>query len=343
MGNAITLQDIATNAGVSKSTVSFVMQGSPLVAEATRKRFKSLHKDLDMFITEPLQVFAADKREILDLLLAASATHSSLSLTDGVEQFLGTESKTVLLGQHSEDLVAQERLINSMLESRVDGMIIVPAYGTSAKEISRILTLNIPTIILTRRVMNANLHYIGSDTSAGAHEAVRHLLAHKRKNIYLVGGRVGTPAHEERVEGLTKAMQETKIAGANFSVIGDSATRQAGFDAAKELISNGIDNVGILAYNDIVASGILAAFRDSKYKVGQDLSVIGIDDIESSRFESPALTTIEVNVSELGRMAAESLLKLVAGESKVKKAVYLKNKLIIRESCGCTPGKKVAS
>lgn len=79
MGNAITLQDIATNAGVSKSTVSFVMQGSPLVAEATRKRFKSLHKDLDMFITEPLQVFAADKREILDLLLAASATHSSLS------------------------------------------------------------------------------------------------------------------------------------------------------------------------------------------------------------------------------------------------------------------------
>ena len=222
-------------------------------------------------------------------------------------------------------------------------MIIVPAYGTSAKEISRILTLNIPTIILTRRVMNANLHYIGSDTSAGAHEAVRHLLAHKRKNIFLVGGRVGTPAHEERVEGLTKAMQETKIAGANFTVIGDSATRQAGFDAAKELISNGINNVGILAYNDIVASGILAAFRDSKYKVGQDLSVIGIDDIESSRFESPALTTIEVNVSELGRMAAESLLKLVAGESKVKKAVYLKNKLIIRESCGCTPGKKVAS
>jgi LacI family transcriptional regulator len=343
MGSAITLQDIAIHAGVSKSTVSFVMQGSPLVAEATRKKVQESAQRLGYVYNRAAASLRSRQTGNLGFIVSSVSNPFFAELTDGVEQFLGTESKTVLLGQHSEDLVAQERLINSMLESRVDGMIIVPAYGTSAKEISRILTLNIPTIILTRRVLNANLHYIGSDTSAGAHEAVRHLLAHKRKNIFLVGGRVGTPAHEERVEGLTRAMQETKIAGANFSVIGDSATRQAGFDAAKELISNGINNVGILAYNDIVASGILAAFRDSKYKVGQDLSVIGIDDIESSRFESPALTTIEVNVSELGRMAAESLLKLVAGESKVKKAVYLKNKLIIRESCGCTPGKKVAS
>jgi LacI family transcriptional regulator len=319
------------------------MQGSPLVAEATRKKVQESAQRLGYVYNRAAASLRSRQTGNLGFIVSSVSNPFFAELTDGVEQFLGTESKTVLLGQHSEDLVAQERLINSMLESRVDGMIIVPAYGTSAKEISRILTLNIPTIILTRRVLNANLHYIGSDTSAGAHEAVRHLLAHKRKNIFLVGGRVGTPAHEERVEGLTRAMQETKIAGANFSVIGDSATRQAGFDAAKELISNGINNVGILAYNDIVASGILAAFRDSKYKVGQDLSVIGIDDIESSRFESPALTTIEVNVSELGRMAAESLLKLVAGESKVKKAVYLKNKLIIRESCGCTPGKKVAS
>lgn len=343
MGNAITLQDIATHAGVSKSTVSFVMQGSPLVAEATRKKVQESAQRLGYVYNRTAASLRSRQTGNLGFIVSSVSNPFFAELTDGVEQFLGTVSKTVLLGQHSEDLVAQERLINSMLESRVDGMIIVPAYGTSAKEISRILTLNIPTIILTRRVMNANLHYIGSDTSAGAHEAVRHLLAHKRKNIFLVGGRVGTPAHEERVEGLTKAIQETKIAGVNFIVIGDSATRQAGFDAAKELISNGIDNVGILAYNDIVASGILAAFRDSKYKVGQDLSVIGIDDIESSRFESPALTTIDVNVSELGRMAAESLMKLVAGESKVKKAVYLKNKLIIRESCGCTPGKKVAS
>ena len=343
MGNAITLQDIATNAGVSKSTVSFVMQGSPLVAEATRKKVQESAQKLGYVYNRAAASLRSRQTGNLGFIVSSVSNPFFAELTDSVEQFLGTESKTVLLGQHSEDLVAQERLINSMLESRVDGMIIVPAYGTTAKELSRILTLNIPTIIFTRRVMNGNLHYIGSNTTAGAHEAVRHLLAHKRKNIFLIGGRVGSPAHEERVEGLTKAMQETELSGAKFRIIGGSATRQAGFDAAKELIANGIDNVGILAYNDIVASGILAAFRDSEYKVGEDLSVIGIDDIESSKFESPALTTVDVNVPELGRMAAKSLLKLVAGESRVKKAVYLKNRLIIRESCGCTRGKKVAS
>ena len=343
MGNAITLQDIATNAGVSKSTVSFVMQGSPLVAEATRKKVQESAQKLGYVYNRAAASLRSRQTGNLGFIVSSVSNPFFAELTNGVEQFLGTESKTVLLGQHSEDLVAQERLINSMLESRVDGLIIVPAYGTSANEISRILTLNIPTILLTRRVMKANLHYIGSDSTSGAFEAVRHLLAHKRKNIFLIGGRVGSPAHDERVEGLTKAMQEKETSGTRFRVIGDSATRQAGFDAAKDLIAGGIDNVGILAYNDIVASGILAAFRESKYKVGRDVSVIGIDDIESSKFESPALTTIEVNAPELGRMAAESLLKLVEGESKVKKAVYLKNKLIIRESCGCTPGKKVAS
>jgi LacI family transcriptional regulator len=342
MGSAITLQDIAIHAGVSKSTVSFVMQGSPLVAEATRKKVQASAQTLGYVYNRAAASLRSMHTGNLGFIVSSVSNPFFAELTDGVEQFLGTEAKSVFVGQHSENLVSQERLINSMLESRVDGIIIVPAYGTTLKEISRIFTLNIPTILLTRRIMNSKLHYIGSDTSGGAHKAVLHLLAHKQKNIFLIGGRVGSPAHEERVNGMTKAMKETVIPGANFRVIGDGATRQAGFDAAKELISDGIDNLGILAYNDIVASGILAAFRESKYKVGRDLSVIGIDDIESSRFESPALTTIQINVSELGRMAAESLLKLVAGESKIKKEVYLNNKLIIRESCGCTPRKKVA-
>jgi len=342
MGSAITLQDIAIHAGVSKSTVSFVMQDSPLVAEATRKKVQESAQKLGYVYNRAAASLRSRQTGNLGFIVSSVSNPFFAELTDGVEQFLGTEAKSVFVGQHSENLVSQERLINSMLESRVDGIIIVPAYGTTLKEISRIFTLNIPTILLTRRIMNSKLHYIGSDTSGGAHKAVLHLLAHKQKNIFLIGGRVGSPAHEERVNGITKAMKETVIPGANFRVIGDGATRQAGFDAAKELISDGIDNLGILAYNDIVASGILAAFRESKYKVGRDLSVIGIDDIESSRFESPALTTIQINVSELGRMAAESLLKLVAGESKIKKEVYLNNKLIIRESCGCTPRKKVA-
>jgi LacI family transcriptional regulator len=342
MGNEITLHDIASNSGVSKSTVSLVMQGSPLVAESTRKRVQESAQKLGYVYNRAAASLRSRQTGNLGFIVSSVSNPFFAELTNGVEQFLGIEGKTVLLGQHSEDHGAQERLINSMLESRVDGLIIVPAYGTTSNEISRLLTLNIPTVLLTRRIPKVNLHYIGSDNVSGAYEAVRHLIAHKRKNIVLIGGRVGTPAHDERVDGLTRAIQEEKIPASRIRVLGDSATRQAGFDAAKELIASGIDNVGILAYNDIVASGILAAFRESKFKVGKDVSVISIDDIESSKFESPALSTVDVNAPELGRKAAESLLELIAGEAKVKKTVFLNNKLIIRESCGCTAEKKVA-
>ena len=211
MGNEITLQDIASDLGVSKSTVSLVMQGSPLVADATRKKVQESALQLGYVYNRAAASLRSRQTGNLGLIVSSVSNPFFAELTNGVEQFLGVEGKTVLLGQHSEDLGAQKRLINSMLESRVDGLIIVPAYGTSADDFSRLLTLNIPTVLLTRRISKVNLHYIGTDNVSGAYEAVRHLIAHKRKNIVLIGGQVGTPAHNERVEGLTRATQEEKF------------------------------------------------------------------------------------------------------------------------------------
>jgi LacI family transcriptional regulator len=342
MGNLITLQHIAADLGVSRSTVSLVMQGSPLVAETTRVKVQESARRLGYVYNRAAASLRSRQTGNLGFVVSSVSNPFFAELTNGVEQFLGTEGKTVLLGQHSEDLGAQDRLINSMLESRVDGLIIVPAYGTSVNEMSRIPNSNIPTVLLTRRIAKVNLHYIGSDNVSGAYDAVKHLISHKRKKIILVGGRVGTPAHDERLAGLIRATKEAKIPASRIQVIGNAATRQSGFDITKDLIANGIESVGILAYNDIVASGILAALRDSKYKIGLDISVVSIDDIESSKFESPPLTTVNVGAFELGQKAAKSLLELVEGGKKVRKTVFSGNKLIIRESCGCTREKKVS-
>jgi LacI family transcriptional regulator len=342
MGNLITLQHIAADLGVSRSTVSLVMQGSPLVAETTRVKVQESARRLGYVYNRAAASLRSRQTGNLGFVVSSVSNPFFAELTNGVEQFLGTEGKTVLLGQHSEDLGAQDRLINSMLESRVDGLIIVPAYGTSVNEMSRIPNSNIPTVLLTRRIAKVNLHYIGSDNVSGAYDAVKHLISHKRKKIILVGGRVGTPAHDERLAGLIRATKEAKIPASRIQVIGNAATRQSGFDITKDLIANGIESVGILAYNDIVASGILAALRDSKYKIGLEISVVSIDDIESSKFESPPLTTVNVGAFELGQKAAESLLELVEGGKKVRKTVFLDNKLIVRESCGCTREKKVS-
>ena len=342
MGNLITLQHIAADLGVSRSTVSLVMQGSPLVAETTRVKVQESARRLGYVYNRAAASLRSRQTGNLGFVVSSVSNPFFAELTNGVEQFLGTEGKTVLLGQHSEDLGAQDRLINSMLESRVDGLIIVPAYGTSVNEMSRIPNSNIPTVLLTRRIAKVNLHYIGSDNVSGAYDAVKHLISHKRKKIILVGGRVGTPAHDERLAGLIRATKEAKIPASRIQVIGNAATRQSGFDITKDLIANGIESVGILAYNDIVASGILAALRDSEYKIGSEISVVSIDDIESSKFESPPLTTVNVGAFELGQKAAKSLLELVEGGKKVRKTVFSGNKLIIRESCGCTREKKVS-
>ena len=332
----VKITDVAEDAGVSRSTVSLVMQESPLVAEATRQKVKASAKKLGYIYNRAAASLRSQTSGNVGIIISSVSNPFFAETTLGLEKVFGEADKTVLLGQHSDDLVAQERLIISMLESRADGIILVPAYGTEKRHVSRLVNAKVPTVFLNRKVKDVSLPYIGSDTTTGAELAVDHLISHGIKRVALIGGRLGSSALEERLLGARNSFIRNQISVDNLFQIGEQATRSAGYEAAINLAKKGINGLGILAYNDIVASGAIAALHDLGIVPGKDVPVIGIDDVELAAYMSPSLTTIHTNPMGIGITAGQTLLSIIQHHNPLLQNVVLSNQLVIRQSCGCT-------
>ena len=331
-----TLKDIALKSGYSRSTVSLVMQNSPIVADDTRAAVQQAAEELGYVYNRAAASLRSKQSGIFGLIVNNVANPFFGEIAIGVERILSEGERTVLLGQHSESLHAQERMIKSMLEARVDGILLVAAYDTPRNVFESLQKWNIPTVLLTRRIKGFKLPYVGTDNVAGAKAATDHLFQHKRSQIALIGGRVGTPAHEERKSGVYESARENNYPLDKVAIIGESATRIAGYNAVKQLIASGQKDLGILAYNDLVAYGASAALRDAGLRIGKDVSLIGIDDVEGSKYENPALTSVHIDSQKIGEKAAELVLAIASSTSLKTKDVILGNTLNVRESCGCT-------
>ncbi len=330
-----TLKDIALKSGYSRSTVSLVMQNSPIVAEDTRAAVQLAAEELGYVYNRAAASLRSKQSGIFGLIVNNVSNPFFGEIAVGVERILSEGERTVLLGQHSESLKAQERMIKSMLEARVDGILLVAAYDTPKTVFESLQKWNIPTVLLTRRIKAIRMPYVGTNNVDGAKAATDHLFVHNRSQIALIGGRVGTPAHDERKAGVYASATENGYPVDQISIIGDSASRLAGYNAVKELIDRGLRDLGILAYNDIVAYGAAAALRDAGERIGKDVSLIGFDDVEGSKYESPALTSVHIDSQMIGEKAAQLVLSIAAGTTLKTKDVILGNTLNVRESCGC--------
>ena len=333
----VKITDVAEAAGVSRSTVSLVMQESPLVAEATRQKVKASAEKLGYIYNRAAASLRSQTSGNIGIIISSVGNPFFAETTLGLEKVFGEAEKTVLLGQHSDDLETQERLIISMLESRADGIILVPAYGTEKRHVSRLVNTKVPTVFLNRRVKDVQLPYIGSDTTYGAELAVDHLIGHGVKRIALIGGREGSSALEERLLGARNSLAKNNFSADSLIQIGEQATRSAGYEAAINLAKRGVKGLGILAYNDIVASGAIAALNALGIIPGKDVPVIGIDDVELAAFMSPSLTTIHTNPMGIGITAGQTLLSIIQHHNPLLQNIVLSNRLVIRQSCGCTP------
>ena len=329
------LNDIARDAGVSRSTVSLVMQDSPLVAEATRLKVKESAQKLGYIYNRAAASLRSQSTGPIGVIISSVGNPFFAEVSLGLDQVFGENGKTVILGQHSDDLVAQERLITSMLESRISGLILVPANGSEAKHMSQLVNANFPTIFLSRYVHGVKFPYIGGDILPGVYEATKHLIEHGKREFVLIGGDERSSSKMERIEGMKKAITENHIPLSHLSTLGEEATRKCGYESAQILMKRGLKNVGVIAYNDIVASGALAAFHDYGIDVGRDVSLISIDNVEFAAYANPSLTSLDLNPTGIGVAASQTLLSVIQNPQVHIKNIILDNELILRESCGC--------
>jgi DNA-binding LacI/PurR family transcriptional regulator len=329
----VTLMDVARHCGVSRATVSLVLNDSPLVAAKTRDRVRQAMKELGYVYNRAAASLRTQHSDAVGVVLTNITNPYFAEFAAGVQDVLMSGATVPLLAVSGEDLELQHRLVTSLVERNVDGIVLIPAHGTTPSDLPDLL--GTPLVLMARRLNGMDADYVGAQNRDGGYAAAEHLYSHGCRRMAFVGGYIDSSARAERGGGVEEFLNDHGLTlDSEHSVVCDPARPQAR-EAAMRLLTNDPDVDGVVCFSDVVAFGVLDAIADTGRRVGSDVRVIGFDDVHDAGLNRPSLSSVAVPARETGRRAAQLVLERAAGSTEPTVREEFPVKLEPRETCGC--------
>lgn len=332
----ITSFDVAEKSGVSRTTVSFVLNNVPGISlsEATRQRVLQVAKELNYHPDSSGRKLASGKSNTLGLVLRQSheQVFSDALLPQvllGIEQAASSQGYQVLLkALEPQDSDGYMRLVH---ENHVDG-IVLSGPRQDETEIIRLHQEGLP-VMLMGQLPGSKLPFVDIDAVEGSSRAVRHLIeaGHKRIGMITNAALEYISAQQRRL-GYIKALKEAGIEVENFLIQEGTYTPASGFKAMEALLNVLPRPTAVFIASDVVCLGALQAIKGAGLRIPQDIAVVSFDDIPLANFYDPPLTTIHIPAYGLGWAAGERLVRLVQSETLDQEGLLLESELVIRKS-----------
>lgn len=306
------IKDIAKRAGVSISTVSYALNGSPKVTEKTRARIQAIADELDYVPNMAARTLKRKQTNIIGVYLADYGGSFYGELLDGIKKGLETYDYEMIVCSGSKShLFIPERMI--------DGAIILD-WTFNNKEINQYADRGHYLVILDRLISHKNVRKVLLDNKGGATLAIERAIKCKTKKMFLISGPKQGYDSQERLQASTK---ELELFGIDYEIILGDFTEPSGYRAAKAIMERKPKiPIDIFAFNDEMAVGVYKYFKETPYKIGEDIRLIGFDNIEISSFVQPRLATISYSKQRWGMLAAEKIINLIKGEETEDEHIY---------------------
>jgi len=334
----ITIADIAKEAGVSRATVSGVLNNNPNVSTKTRERISAIIKKYNFTPNAVARALALQHTGLIGLIIKdiSNPLYSKISL--GVEQVCEKEGYSVIIGNTHTDIDREVAYMDLLKQRRVDGLIIFPAQrGVHVGHLQELLQQKLPFVLLAN-VPGIDTDLVRCDDEGGAFAAVQQFIRSGRKKLIYISGPGDFLASDRRLNGFRRALEENGLPFDESQVVQSGWRLRDGYETGLRLVRSGKPLPdGIFCYNDPVATGLMRALFENGISAPRDVGVIGFDDDGVSAFLKPGLSTVAQPAFEIGRTAAIRLLSRIRSHSKNWKPEkkYLPTQVIIRESCGC--------
>ncbi|MBO0611080.1 LacI family DNA-binding transcriptional regulator [Myceligenerans salitolerans] len=327
-----TLETVARLAGVSRATVSRVINGSEGVTPGVREAVDRAVEQLGYVPNPAARSLVSRRTDSIALVVPEPAARMFsddaffTGILRGIGQELDAADKQLVLLLASTP--ANHGRITRYLRARtVDGVILASLHGADPFP-SELAAMGVPAVASGRPLSGGVIPYIDVDHVGGVRAAVEHLLAQGRKRIATIAGPQDMVAGIDRLAGYRGAVA---AAGMRSLVeIGDF-TRESGTTAMRRLLDDEPAIDAVFVASDLMAEGALRTLRRERRRVPEDVAVVGFDDATAARSTEPPLTTVRQPIHETGRMLAQQVLRLASGES-VEPAVILPTELVLRES-----------
>ncbi len=328
-----TMKDIAKLAGVSTSTVSHVINKTRFVSEEISERVNNAAKELNYYAPSALaRSLKVNRTKTIGMLVTTSTNPFFGEVVKGVERSCYHEGYSLILCNTEGDNERMRESINTLLQKRVDGLILM----CSSLEGERIDVFerypDIPVVVMDWGPMLFTSDKIQDNSLRGGYLAAKYLIDCGHKEVGCITGPLIKHQAQMRYEGYKRAMLEAELEfNANWIVESDFEC-EGGYQAFKKMVERGPLPSSIFVSNDMMAMGVINAANELGIQIPEQLSIIGYDDIHIAKFMSPSLTTIHQPKYRLGQAAVETLICKLDEKSDEAQVVQLEPTLVERNS-----------
>ena len=331
MSKRPTILDVADHAGVSKSTVSLVLQRSPLVKAETADLVRKSMADLGYVYNRAAAQLRAGGVGLIGMVINDLRNPFFTEFATSVQMSLAARGYATIISNTDEDDALQAQVAGSMIEHGVSGLVISPAYGETEAMFDRIARAGLPCLQMLRCAdPRTDLFPFASfDYATGGAEATQHLLDTGAENIAFVGGVEELPITQERLSGYLSTLA---TAGRKPFILPGRAARAFGREAALQLTRDHPEIDAAVCFNDLVALGMLSGFAEIGRKVGPEFQVVGFDDIEECAQVYPQLSSVSCDIASFGDFSSNLMLNWLENGRKPPSEYYTDVHLVTRAS-----------
>jgi LacI family transcriptional regulator len=333
---SLTIRDVARAAGVSVGTASKALNDRGRLRPETRERVRAEAERLGFRPNDLIKSLLRGRTFTVGLITTDYFGRFNMPVVAGIEDALGSAEILVFLCNVRDDPERERKVISALLAKKVDGIIVMGRRIDARAPIDVGPSLT-PVVYAFSRVADPDALCLLPDDAQGASLATEHLLGRGRRKLAHITGPRDREAALSRHEGMVSTLAAHGLAMPPTRVLYGDWSEAWGYEAAGRLLAAHSETDGIFCGSDIIARGVLDGLRERGRVVPKDVAVVGFDNWEIVANETrPPLTTIDMNLHDLGRAAAERLLARVEGEASAG-VVYLPCTLVVRESSGATP------
>jgi LacI family transcriptional regulator len=332
----LTLEDIARMSGVSRSTVSRVINDDPNVKEATRQKVWELIHNINFQPNLAARGLAAGRTQVLGLVIPMAVASVFADpyfplLIQGISSACNARGYSMMLWLAEPEY--ERRLARQILYSAlIDGVIIASAVMDDPIVTALTESKKVPFIMVGRHPTDSAVSYVDVDNRIGAKQAVEHLFNLGHRRVATITGPQTMVAGIDRFQGYLDALAHFKVAVDPDLISQGDFSEKAGYHAMEKLLP--YHPQAVFAASDMMAIGAIRAIQDAGLEIPADIAVVGFDDIPDAARLHPALTTIRQPTSRSGVWAAELLIDMIENPNPALRHMILTTELVVRASCG---------
>ncbi|MDQ7907806.1 LacI family DNA-binding transcriptional regulator [Phytohabitans sp. ZYX-F-186] len=327
-----TLEEVARRAGVSRATVSRVVNGSTTVAPPIQEAVRRAVRELGYVPNLAARTLVTQRTDSIALVLPETATRVFSDdplfpgIVRGVSQELEAADRQLVL-MMAGSTASHDRIERYAIGRHVDGVMFASMHGMDPLP-GALARIGMPAVCSGRPLGRPGVPYVDIDHVSGVASAVRHLLDAGRQRIATIAGPQDMVAGIERLAGYRDALRGSDRR--SIVAVGDF-TRESGALAMRHLLQDDPKLDAVFVASDLMADGALRTLREAGRRVPDDVAVIGFDDAEFARYTDPPLTTVRQPIIQIGREMVRLLLRLAEG-APVEDSLILPTHLVVRES-----------